>query len=128
MFIAERELREVIEYSLSTNFDVSSATKTANSIDVSAQVGGKALLGLTFSPDGKKMFVAENGFGLHQYSLNKSFDLSGGANFIRSAAVSTLLNGATHNGIVFNQSGTRLFMVDSQVNAVNQYTLSLIHI
>ena len=67
MFIAERELRKVIEYSLSTNFDVSSATKTANSIDVSAQVGGKALLGLTFSPDGKKMFVTENGFGLHQY-------------------------------------------------------------
>ena len=33
MFIAERELREVIEYSLSTNFDVSSATKTANSIE-----------------------------------------------------------------------------------------------
>ena len=27
MFIAERELRKVIEYSLSTNFDVSSASK-----------------------------------------------------------------------------------------------------
>ena len=70
------------------------------------------------------MIITEQAFGLHQYSLNKSFDLSGGANFIRSAEVSTLLNGATHNGIVFNQSGTRLFMVDSQVNAVNQYTLS----
>ena len=124
MFIAERELRKVIEYSLSTNFDVSSATKTANSIDVSAQVGGKALLGLTFSPDGKKMFVAENGFGLHQYSLNKSFDLSGGANFIRSAEVPTLLSGAQYNGIAFNQSGTRMFVVDSARNAVNQYTLS----
>ena len=38
MFIAERELRKVIEYSLSTNFDVSScSTKTANSIDVQNQ-------------------------------------------------------------------------------------------
>ena len=124
MFIAERELRKVIEYSLSTNFDVSSATKTANSIDVSAQVGGKALLGLTFSPDGKKMFVTENGFGLHQYSLNKSFDLSGGANFIRSAEVPTLSSGTSLNGIAFNQSGTRMFVVDSSANAVNQYTLS----
>ena len=50
-------MKKYIEYSLSTNFDVSSATKTANLIDVSAQVGAKALLGLTFSPDGKKMFV-----------------------------------------------------------------------
>jgi len=124
MFVAERELLKVIEYSLSTNFDVSSATKTAHSIDVSSQVGGKALFGLTFSPDGKKMFVTENGFGLHQYSLNKSFDLSGGANFIRSAEVPTLSSGTQYNGIAFNQSGTRLFMVDSAQNTVNQYTLS----
>ena len=124
MFIAGRSEQRVFEYSLSRKFDISSATYTGNFIDVSAQVDKGKLFGLVFSPDGTMMFVTENGFGLHQYSLNKSFDLSGGANFIRSAAVTTLLNGSTHNGIVFNQSGTRLFMVDSQVNAVNQYTLS----
>ncbi len=125
MFIAGRGERKVFEYSLSTNFDISSAsvTYTGNFIDVSPQLTS-FLNGLTFSPDGKIMIITEQAFGLHQYSLNKSFDLSGGANFIRSAAVTTLLNGSTHNGIVFNQSGTRLFMVDSQVNAVNQYTLS----
>ena len=129
MFIGGRASKKVHEYSLSTNFDISSASVTYNGnfIDVSSQVGPGLLFGLTFSPDGTMMFVNEKGDGndhLHQYSLNKSFDLSGGANFIRSAAVTTLLNGATHNGIVFNQSGTRLFMVDSQKNAVNQYTLS----
>ncbi len=125
MFIAGRGERKVFEYSLSTNFDISSAsvTYTGNFIDVSPQLTS-FLNGLTFSPDGKIMIITEQAFGLHQYSLNKSFDLSGGANFIRSAAVTTLLNGSTHNGIVFNESGTRLFMVDSQVNAVNQYTLS----
>ncbi len=125
MFIAGRGVKKVFEYSLSTNFDISSAsvTYTGNFINVSSQLGNQ-LNGLTFSPDGKIMIVSEQAFGLHQYSLNKSFDLSGGANFIRSAAVTTLLNGSTHNGIVFNQSGTRLFMVDSQKNAVNQYTLS----
>jgi len=129
MFIGGRANKKVYEYSLSTNFDISSASVTYNGnfIDVSSQVGPGLLFGLTFSPDGTMMFVNEKGADtehLHQYSLNKSFDLSGGANFIRSAEVPTLLNGNTHNGIAFNQSGTRLFMIDSQRNAVNQYTLS----
>ena len=94
MFIGGRASRKVYEYSLSTNFDISSAsvTYTGNFIDVSSQVAANSLFGLTFSPDGTMMFVNEKGAGiehLHQYSLNKSFDLSGGANFIRSADLET---------------------------------------
>ena len=123
MFINGRAKKKVFEYSLSTNFDISSATYTGNSISVSAQVSNN-LFGLAFSPDGKMMFVSETEDGLHQYSLNKSFDLSGGANFIRSADVQTYLDGNQQNGIAFNQSGTRMFLIDSQRDAVNQYTLS----
>ncbi len=124
MFIAGRAEKKVFEYSLSRKFDVSSATYTGNFIDVSPQIAGVSLLGLVFSPDGTMMFVTENGFGLHQYSLNKSFDLSGGANFTRSAEVSTVSGGTAYNGIAFNQSGTRMFVVDSAANEINQYTLS----
>ncbi len=124
MFIAGRAEKKVFEYSLSRKFDVSSATYTGNFIDVSPQIAGVSLLGLVFSPDGTMMFVTENGFGLHQYSLNKSFDLSGGANLIRSAEVSTVSGGTAYNGIAFNQSGTRMFVVDSAANEINQYTLS----
>ena len=124
MFIAGRSEQRVFEYSLSRKFDISSATYTGNFIDVSAQVDKGKLFGLVFSPDGTMMFVTENGFGLHQYSLNKSFDLSGGANFIRSAEVSTVSGGKQYTGITFNQSGTRMFVVDSAFNEINQYTLS----
>ncbi len=128
MFIGGRSSRKVHEYSLSTNFDISSASYTGNFIDVSTQVAGDSLFGLTFSPDGTMMFVNEKGDGddhLHQYSLNKSFDLSGGANFIRSADLETqTAPEGQARGITFNQNGTRLFMVGSGQNQINQYTLS----
>ncbi len=129
MFIGGRANRKVFEYSLSTNFDISSASVTYNGnfIDVSSQVGAGSLFGLTFSPDGTMMFVNEKGADiehLHQYSLNKSFDLSGGANFIRSAELATQDSEGQSRGIAFNQNGTRLFMVGSQRNQINQYTLS----
>ena len=117
MFIGGRANKKVFEYSLSTNFDISSASVTyaGNFIDVSSQVAGNSLFGLTFSPDGTMMFVNEKGDGddhLHQYSLNKSFDLSGGANFIRSADLETQTAAEGQaRGITFNQDGTRLFMV-----------------
>ena len=129
MFIGGRANRKVFEYSLSTNFDISSASVTYNGnfIDVSSQVGAGSLFGLTFSPDGTMMFVNEKGADiehLHQYSLNKSFDLWGGANFIRSAELATQDSEGQSRGIAFNQNGTRLFMVGSQRNQINQYTLS----
>ena len=128
MFIGGRANKKVFEYSLSTNFDISSASYTGNFIDVSTQVGNDSLFGLTFNPDGTMMFVNEKGDGddhLHQYSLNKSFDLSGGANFIRSADLETQTAAEGQaRGITFNQDGTRLFMVGSHKNQINQYTLS----
>ena len=132
MFIGGRANSKIFEYSLSTNFDISSASVTYNGnfIDVSSQVGPGLLFGLTFSPDGTMMFVNEfleagTGDHLHQYSLNKSFDLSGGANFIRSADLETqTAEDSQSNGIAFNQSGTRMFMIGSFKNEINQYTLS----
>ena len=88
MFIIGRTNQKVFEYSLSVNFDVSEADYTGNSFDVSSQVKS-VFLGLAFSHDGTMMYVTD-GQGLtstdsiYQFSLNKSFDLSGGANLIRS--------------------------------------------
>ena len=53
---------------------------------------------------------------IYQYSLNKSFDLSGGANLIRSVKTTTEGIGNSSNcenepnGIAFNKSGTRMFL------------------
>ena len=133
MFIAGREENKVFEYSLSVNFDVSEAEYTGNSFDVSSQVKS-VFLGLAFSHDGTMMYVtdgqgASSTDSIYQFSLNKSFDLSGGANLIRSVRTTVTLetlwtNENEPNGIAFNKSGTRMFLIGSEGNHVNQYTLS----
>ena len=132
MFIVGRANQKVFEYSLSVNFDVSEADYTGNSFDVSSEVTS-IFLGLAFSHDGTMMYVTD-GQGtttrsVYQYSLNKSFDLSGGGNLLRSAKttadIETLTtNELEPNGIAFNKNGTRMFLVGTNGNDVNQYTLS----
>jgi hypothetical protein len=133
MFIAGRQEKKVFEYSLSVNFDISEAEYTGNSFDVSSQVKS-VFLGLAFSHDGTMMYITD-GQGaaatdsIYQFSLNNSFDLSGGGNLIRSVRTGFELetlqtNEAEPNGIAFNKSGTRMFLVGTNGNDVNQYTLS----
>ncbi len=133
MFIAGRTNQKVFEYSLSVNFDVSEANYTGNSFDVSSQVKS-VFLGLAFSHDGTMMYItdgqgAASTDSIYQFSLNKSFDLSGGANLIRSVRTTVTLetlrtNESEPNGIAFNKSGTRMFLIGTEGNDVNQYTLS----
>ena len=62
MFIGGRASRKVFEYSLSTNFDISSASVTY--MEILLMFHHKlpvVLFGLTFSPDGTMMFVNEKG-------------------------------------------------------------------
>ena len=65
------------------------------------------------------MFLLFHGQGwttdsIYQFSLNKSFDLSDGGNLIRSVRTTGIENSETNekpNGIAFNKSGTRMFLV-----------------
>ena len=133
MFIAGRTNQKVFEYSLSVNFDVSEADYTGNSFDVSSQVKS-VFLGLAFSHDGTMMYItdgqgAASTDSIYQFSLNKSFDLSGEGNLIRSVRTTVTLetlqtNESEPNGIAFNKSGTRMFLIGTEGNDVNQYTLS----
>ena len=131
MFIAGRTSQKVFEYSLSVNFDVSEADYTGNSFDVSSQVKS-VFLGLAFSHDGTMMYItdgqgAASTDSIYQFSLNKSFDLSGGGNLLRSAKttadIETLTtNELEPNGIAFNKSGTRMFLVGTKGNDAVSYT------
>ena len=109
MFIAGRTSQKVFEYSLSVNFDVSEADYTGNSFDVSSEVTS-IFLGLAFSHDGTMMYVTD-GQGattrsVYQYSLNKSFDLSGGGNLIRSAKTTADIETLTTNELEPNGART----------------------
>ena len=74
MFVVGFDNNNVYEYSLSTAFDVSTASFT-DSFDVSGQ--DKTSTGVTFNSDGTKMFVVgSRNENVYEYSLGTGFDLN----------------------------------------------------
>jgi sugar lactone lactonase YvrE len=119
MFIVGNTGKDVNEYTLSTGFDVSTAS-FVDSFSVSAQETAPA--GIAFNTDGTKMFIV--GFGgddVNEYTLSTGFDVST-ASFVDSFSVSA--QDSVPIGIAFNTDGTKMFIVGADGKDVNEYTLS----
>ena len=74
MFVIGSAGDDINEYTLSTGFDVSTAS-FVDSKDISSQDSNPT--GLAFNQDGTKMFVAGNaGDDVNEYTLSTGFDVS----------------------------------------------------
>ena len=101
MFVVGRFGYDVNEYTLSTGFDVSTAS-FVDSFDFSGQE--TVPIGITFNTDGTKMFVIGTaGDDVNEYTLSTGFDVST-ASFVDSFDVSGQEYDPT--GITFNTDGT----------------------
>ena len=124
MFVnAANSSDEVVEYTLSTGFDVSTASYDSSFVTQSQDTSPQ---GLAFSNDGKKMFVAgDTGDDINEYTLSTGFDVST-ASFVGSFDVSS--QGTTPTGITFNNDGTKMFITDQSgtpgTHSVDEYTLT----
>jgi len=119
MFIVGSSGDDVNEYTLSTGFDVSTAS-FVDSFSVAAQESSPT--GIAFNSDGTKMFIVGNtGDDVNQYTLSTGFDVST-ATFTRLFSVSA--QETTPSGIAFNTDGTKMFIVGSNGDDVNEYTLT----
>ena len=124
MFVnAANSSDEVVEYTLSTGFDVSTASYDSSFVTQSQDTSPQ---GLAFSNDGKKMFVAgDTGDDINEYTLSTGFDVST-ASFVGSFDVSS--QGTDPTGITFNNDGTKMFITDQSgtpgTHSVDEYTLT----
>ena len=118
MFILGGTGDDVNEYTLSTNFDISTAIYS-QSFSVTLEENNPQ--GLAFNLDGTKMFiVGPSGKDVNEYTLSTSFDVST-ATFVDAFSVSTEANYPT--ALAFNDNGTKMFVVDATTDAVFEYTL-----
>ena len=125
------------QYSLSTNFDISTATYSNIFFSVANEVT-KIFGSFEFNNDGTMMYATDAAFNgastekVYQYSLSIPFDLSGTVTLVRSKALQSAREFDLGNsepdreplGIEFNEDGTRLFLVGKYRNDISQYTLS----
>ncbi len=119
MFVAGYASETIIEYTLSTAFNVSTASYT-DTFDVSSQDTEPE--GVAFNPDGTKMFVVgDQRDRVYEYTLTTPFDLSN-VSYAHHFSVGTDDNFPT--GVAFNPAGTKMFVVGADSNNVYEYALT----
>ena len=119
MYVVGSGTDAVIEYALSTAFDVSSAAFTTG-FSVAAQETTPR--GLAFNNDGTKMYVVGVfNRNVNEYALSAAFDVS-------SAAFTTNFSVAGEDtlpiGLAFNNDGTKMYVLGAINDNVNEYVLS----
>jgi DNA-binding beta-propeller fold protein YncE len=119
LYVVGRSNANVYQYSLSTAFDISTAS-FVQSFDVSAQ--DTIPTELAFKPDGSQLYVTGlNTANVFQYSLSTVFDIST-ASFVRSFDVSP--QDSLPGGLAFKPDGSQLYVVGNSNDTVYQYSLS----
>ncbi len=111
------EVDSVIQYSLSTPFDISTATLTSSTrltnIDKPHAIH--------FKPDGKVMYVVDNGsLTIEQYNLTTAWDSSTlvhDDNF-------TISDESQLRALAFKYDGTKMYVTGNETEVIQQFTLS----
>ena len=120
MFVSGNAGNDVGEYSLTTAFDVSTATFVGR-FEVVNEDNNPS--GVAFNNDGTKMFVTGfTGDNVYEYTLSTGFDLTSTVSFVDSFDVST--HETAPGGLTFNNEGTKMFVVGENAKKVNEYTLT----
>jgi sugar lactone lactonase YvrE len=120
MYMVGAATGNVYQYSLSTAFDLSTASYDSVSFNV-VNPAVDAAYSLAFNNDGTKMYVSSGLGSVYQYSLSTAFDLSTASYDSVSFSVA---GQETPSGIVFTTDGTKMYAVGSVTDTVYQYSLS----
>ena len=119
MFTAGHNNDTIYEYSLSTGFDLSTASYNSVSLSISSQ--DTFPKGLSFSPDGTKMYMSgDTNDNVYQYTLTSAWDLST-ASYDSVSYNAHILLGC----VEFNNDGTKMYTTYlGSPQAIRQHTLS----
>ena len=121
MYVVGYSSDSVHQYTLSTGFDLSTASYDNVSFSVSAQE--TIPLDTAFNNDGTKMFMIGNiNDRVYQYTLSTGFDLSTAS--YDNVSFSVISQDSNPYDIEFNSDGTKMYMVGATGDKVYQYTLS----
>jgi hypothetical protein len=109
----------VYQYTLSTGFDLSTASYDSVSFSVASQETGPS--SVVFNTDGTKMYIVGiTNDTVYQYTLSTGFDLSTAS--YDSVSFSVASQDITPYGLAFNADGTKMYIVGDNTNTVYQYS------
>ena len=111
----------IYQYTLSTAYDITTASYDSVSFSVASQDTNP--YGLSFNSDGTKLYVLGNGTdAVYQYTLSTAYDIS--TTSYDSVSFSVSSQDTNVRSLFFNSDGTKLYVLGSGNDSVYQYTLS----
>ena len=121
MYVCGENTDTVYQYSLSSAYDLSTASYDSVSLDVSSQQGNPR--GVVLNNDGSALYICgTSSAAAHQYTLSTEYDLSTAS--YASKTVSVASQELYPCGLIFNNDGSSMYVVGSQNDTAYQYTLS----
>ena len=122
VYITGRGSDSVLQYDLTTAWDVSTGSYASKSMSVTSQEAGPR--GLYFKDDGTKAYIVGTGSDtVYQYALSTAWDISTGS-FETGKEVSVASQDTSPNGLYFNPDGSKMWISGDANDTVFQYSLS----
>ena len=115
MYVPDNNTGYVYQYSLSTAFDVSSASY------LNYYSSGVTTQSISFNNDGTKLFLLTAN-QIREYSVSTAFDTGSTVSLTTSTGLSSQESAMT--GFAFNNDGTKMFTVGYNNDKVYEYALS----
>ena len=121
MYVSDITNDAIYQYTLSTAWDISTASYASKSLSVSSQATNPR--SFYIKTDGTKLYVNDGGNDtIYQYSLSTAWDVSTGS--YDSVSLSITSTDSIPTGLSFNSDGTRMYHAGYENDAVYLYTLS----
>lgn len=121
LYVLGSDANDINEYTLTTAYDISSATFDSIALDVSGQESSPTAI--MYNDDGTVLYVlGHSGDDINEYALSTAYDVSS-ATFTQSA----LYVGAQESNpydMMFNNDGTVLYVAGYYGDDINEYTLT----
>jgi len=120
MFVLSQGNDRIYQYTLSTAFDVSTASYASKSLHIYSQEQSPS--GISFKPDGTIMYlIGTNDDRILQYTLSTAWDISTGSYASKNLSVASQENAP--QALAFKSDGTKAY-VSGESDYVYQYSLS----
>ena len=117
MYVVGSSGDDVNEYTLSTAWDVSTASYSQN-FSVSGQEANP--YSVRFKPDGTKMYVTgTSGDDINEYNLSSAWDVST-ASYVQNFSVGDSAN----TGVAFSSDGAKMYTCGQQYDYIKEWDLS----
>ena len=113
----------VLEYTLATAYDVSSATYAGNAERYNVGSQEASARSIAFNNDGTKMFITGSASDIiHEYTLSTAYDVS--TSTYAGASESFLISeDGSVVSVVFNNIGTKMYVLGTTNDKVYEYNL-----